>query len=142
MIDTTAVTFANFPMRIGTGALDASAGNHTHTTFALSGASSIGAAWSERVTIRTATGTTSNTDLVVQFTGTEASIETMPAGVARSNKSGRVLTYINNGTANWTIRQANTSNLVDGSNADIVLPPNWVLVVINTDVNRWAKKFL
>jgi hypothetical protein len=139
-VGTTSVTFAQIPNGIGTGADQAAAGNHTHTTFAglsLTAASSIGAAWSERYTSRTGTASTATTDLVVNFSGSTASqIETMPDGVAVANNSGRVIRYVNNATVAWTLRQS-ASNSLDGSTADLTILPGQWIQVYNTADNVW-----
>lgn len=134
---TTATTFAQVPLGIGTAANQAAAGNHTHTSIATTAASSIGAALSYRYTNRTATATTATTDLVVEFTWSTASqIETMPDGVALSNNSWRILVYRNSATVPWTIRQS-ASNTLDWSSADYTLAVWETLTVLNKADNVW-----
>lgn len=134
---TTATTFAQVPLGIGTAANQAAAGNHTHTSIATTAASSIGAALSYRYTNRTATATTATTDLVVEFTWSTASqIETMPDGVALSNNSWRILVYRNSATVSWTIRQS-ASNTLDWSASDYTLAVWETLTVLNKADNVW-----
>ena len=100
------------------------AGNNTSfTALTSTGANSFGGSMLYRYTSRTATASTATTDLVIRFSGSTASqIETMPDGVAVSNNSGRVITFVNNATVNWTLRQF-ASNTLDGSASDFTLKP-------------------
>lgn len=135
---TTATTFAQIPLWIGTGVNQAAAGNHTHTSFATTAASTIWSSIWYRFTSRTATATTGANDLVVVFSWSTASqVETIPAGTAVSNNSGRFITFKNNATVPWTIRQS-ASNTLDWSASDITL---WVwetISVFNTALNTWV----
>ena len=135
---TTATTFAQIPLWIGTGATNAAAGNHTHTSIATTAASTIWSSIWYRFTSRTATASTGANDLVVVFSWSTASqVETIPAGTAVSNNSGRFITFKNNATVPWTIRQS-ASNTLDWSASDLTL---WVwetISVFNTALNTWV----
>lgn len=135
---TTATTFAQIPLWIGTGSNQAAAGNHTHTSIATTAASTIWSSIWYRFTSRTATATTGANDLVVVFSWSTASqVETIPAGTAVSNNSGRFITFKNNATVPWTIRQS-ASNTLDWSASDLTL---WVwetISVFNTALNTWV----
>lgn len=137
-VGTTATTFAQIPNGIGTAADQAAAGSHSHTSIATTALSSIGAALAQRYTSRTATASTASTDLNVVFSGsTAAQVETMPDGIAPSNNSGRVITYVNNASVNWTLRNF-TSNTLNGSSSDFTLLAGRWITVFNTADNAWV----
>lgn len=134
---TTATSFSQISLWIGTAANQAAAGNHNHTSIATTAASSFGAALSYRYANRTATWSTAATDLVVEFTWSTASqIETMPDWVALSNNSWRIITYKNSSSNPWTIRQS-ASNTLDGSSSDYTLAIWETLTVLNKADNVW-----
>ncbi len=147
---TTALVFAQIPMWIWTGATQASAGNHTHTSITATGASSFSAwltstgntiigAWEfHRYTNRTATGSTATTDNIVVFTGSTASQkETIPDWVAVTSSSWRLITYVNLASVDWTIRVF-TSNKINWSSSDIVLKTGEWIQIFNTAVDIWV----
>lgn len=136
-VGTTSITFAQYPMGIGTASTQAAAGNHSHSSIATTAASSFGHAVGLRYTSRTATASTASSDLVVVFSGSTANqIETMPDGVALSNNSGRVIRYSNRASVAWILRQA-ASNTLNGSSSDYtILAGNWIDVQNAAD-NVW-----
>ena len=137
---TTSIVFAQMPNGIGTGADQAAAGNHTHTSVALSAASSIWAAWSERYTSRTASASTATTDLFIRFSWSTASqSETLPTAAALSNNSWRVLKFLNQATVNWTL-QLPASNTLDGGTAagTYIMKPNTFKIIYAIAANTWV----
>lgn len=133
----TSLVFTQIPNWIWTAADQAAAWNHTHTSIATTSASSIWAAISHRYTSRTATASTWTTDNIVIFSwSTALQIETIPDWVAVANNSWRVISFINNASVNWTLRQF-TSNTLDWSASDVILRPWYFKVVQNIAVDTW-----
>lgn len=136
-VGTTSITFAQYPVGIGTGNTNAAAGNHSHTSIATTAASTFGASVGVRYASRTATGSTASTDVSVVFSGSTANqIETIPDGTALSNNSGRVIMYSNRASVPWILRQA-ASNSLNGSSSDYTLPSGAWILVQNTADNVW-----
>lgn len=134
---TTATTFVQIPLGIGTAANQAAAGNHTHTSITATAASSFGAALSLRFVGVAWTRPTAATDIVCVLSWSTAwYIETMPSAVNGTNNDWRLLMYRNNATVDWTIRQA-SSNTLDWSSADLVLKPWESIAVISAGTNTW-----
>lgn len=137
-VGTTSITFAQYPVGIGTASTQAAAGNHSHTSIATTAASTFGASVGVRYASRTASASTASTDVSVAFSGSTANqVETMPDGTALSNNSGRVIIYSNRASVSWILRQA-ASNTLNGSSVDYVLPAgSWVVIQNNAD-NAWV----
>lgn len=134
---TTSLLFAQIPNWIWTAADQAAAWNHSHKAINFTWLASMWASVAHRYTSRTATASTGTTDNIVRFSwSTAEQIETLPDWVDVANNSWRIITYVNNATVNWTIRQF-TSNTLDWSASDFILRPWYFKVVMNTAVDTW-----
>lgn len=134
---TTSLSFAQIPNWIWTASDQASAWNHSHTSITATWTVSMWWAIARRYTSRTVTASTWTTDNVVRFSwSTDWQIETMPDWVALSNNSWRVITYVNNATVDWILRQY-TNNTLDWSTSDFTLNVWYYKTVYNIAIDTW-----